>query len=489
MKRFLLITGLFMLALCFGAWAAGQQEAAVEKMDRIVYLSVELHDSPELHDDWAAEFKRITGVDVVLKTVSSKDSQDSMMAQFMAGEFPDVVKYGTENLNILARQEFVVPLDPFIEKSPEMKKLKGMYPSAFGTHSVNGVVYGIPAVVGQKRALWVRTDIPDKLGLGMPRTLDEFVDSMKKMRDNVPTPDGGRMFPYISKTYHAGYISGLSNYFDVSPLPVMRRPGEKKFREGWDSSQFRDYAEFVKMLWDEQLIDPDHALPQKASKTRSKFYAGKGGYLFMWDWRYQEMVSKLRENFPDAEIALVPPIKNPKGGVLGMMVEPGYRPFCIMSSAKDPQFVWDNFIEPLFLETDGVMLQYRGIPNVSYKVENNIMMDNFDESGDHIGMRSPLNPDIEFPYQMAPLNQKAVEIQGQFDLWFSEVGDYAVAEEPSVVMPEFDMIEDDMDDKKDELFWKYVIGEHSFEEMMKQFEAYKKEVDFDSILAEINAKS
>jgi len=158
-------------------------------------------------------------------------------------------------------------------------------------------------VVGQKRALWVRTDILDKLGLDMPWTLEEFVDSMKKMRENVPTPDGGRMFPYISKTYHPGYISGLSNYFDVSPLPVMRRPGEKKFREGWDSPQFRDYAEFVKMLWDEQLIDPDHALPQKASKTRSKFYAGKGAYLFMWDWRYQEMISRLRENFPDAEIA------------------------------------------------------------------------------------------------------------------------------------------------------------------------------------------
>lgn len=489
MKRFLVSIGLLMLVICFGSWAAGQQEAVAPTMDKIVYLSVGLHDKPEHHGAWAAEFKRITGVDVVLQTVSSKDAAEGMMARFMAGEFPDVVKYGSENLSPLARQEFIIPLDRFIENSPGMKRLKELYPVAFQAHSVDGVVYGIPAMVGQKRGLWVRTDILDKQGLGMPRTLDELVDTMKKIRDNVPTPDGGKMFPYISKTYHSGYISGLSNYFDVSPIPVMRRQGDKEFREGWDSPQLRDYANFIKMLWDERLIDPDHALPQKASATRNKFYAGKGAFLFMWDFRYQEMITELRNNFPEVEIDLVPPIENPKGGVLGVSLEPGYRPFCIMSAAKDPQFVWDNFIEPLYLTTDGHMLLFRGIPNASYKIVNGIMEDNFDESGIHMGMRSPLNPDIEFPYKMAPLNQKAVDIQAKMDGWLSKYGYYCVAEEPTVTVPEYDMVRGDMGDKKNELFWKYVIGEHDFAEMMRQFEAYKKEVDFDSILAKINSQS
>jgi hypothetical protein len=82
-----------------------------------------------------------------------------------------------------------------------------------------------------------------------------------------------------------------------------------------------------------------------------------------------------------------------------------------------------------------------------------------------------------------------VEIQAQMDGWLSEHGRYGVAEEPTVTVAEYDMIREDMGDKKDELFWKYVIGEHSFEEMIRQFEAYKKEVDFDSILAQINAQS
>lgn len=148
----------------------------------------------------------------------------------------------------------------------------------------------------------------------------------------------------------------------------------------------------------------------------------------------------------------------------------------------------DKFIETVILTNEGSMLLSRGIPGVSYKVVDNTFEDNFEESGTHMKTRPPLNPNIKFPYKLPPLMQRGAEMKAQFDEWFSENSAYAVAEEPSVSVPAFDMIHDDMKDKKNELFWKYVMGEHSFEEMMKQFDAYKKEVDFDSILAEINGK-
>jgi ABC-type glycerol-3-phosphate transport system substrate-binding protein len=487
MKKLFLILSMG-LVLCASVWAAGEgeKEAAAPKMDKIVYLSVTLHDNPELLPAWEAEFKRITGVEVEMKTVSSKSATDLMMAQFMAGEFPDVCKFGGEKMGVLARQEFIVPLNSFIDKSPGMKKLKDMYPSSFAAHSVGDEIYGIPAQVGAKRGLWIRTDILDKLGISMPKTLDQFVAALKKIRDGYPAPDGKPMFPYISKTYHHGYIAGIGNYFDVSLDPAIKRPGQKKFKEGWDSPQFKDFAEFMKMMWDEKLIDPDHALPQKASTTRSKLYAGKGALIFVWAHSYQSMVSELRKSFPEAELDLVPPLRNPKGGVLGLAVVPGYRPYVIMKSTKDPQFVWDKFIEPAYLNPEMVMLVERGIPNVSYKVENGIFIDNFEESGDHLGTRSPFNPEIKFPYKLPPLAEKAVEIETKYDGYFSKNGEYVVVDEPSVAVPAFDEIYSDMKDKKNQLFWKYVLGEHSFDDMMKQFEAYKKEINFDNILAQIN---
>ena len=490
MKKLLVTSVLFVVTVSF-LWSAGQQQAAaVETMDEIVYLSAENHDAEQaVRDAWAAEFERITGVKVVLKTVSSKDANDSMLAQFMAGEFPDVAKYGTENLNALARQEFIIPLDPYIEKSPGMSKLKTMYPTAFTAHSVGGEVYGIPAEVGAKRALWVRTDVPNSLGLDMPTTLDELVGVMKKMRDGYPTPEGTKMSPLITKTYHHGYIAAIGNYFNVSIDPAIRRPLEGSFREGWDTPQFRDYAEFVKMLYDEQLMDPDHVLPQKASGTRTKLYAGKGAFIIMWAHNYQAMVTGLRENFTDAELDIVPPIVNPNGGVLGLSVVPGYRPFVITKDAASPAFVFEKFIETIYLTVDGALLQTRGVPNVNYRVENGVMVDNSDVSGVGMGLRSPFNPAIKFPYAMEPLTQKGSEIESKYDSYFSKYGDYIVADEPSAVVPDFDLIYDDMKDKKNEVFWKYVLGELSFDEMMSQFEAYKKEINFDAILKQINEAS
>lgn len=486
MKKHVVIVAMLCL-LCFGAWAEGQAEEPATEMDRIVYLSAEHHDSPEMQALWAEEFERITGVPVEMRTVSSAQAHDSMLALFMSGDVPDVVKYGGDDPTTLARQEFIIPLDPFIEGSSEVAALKEMYPESFAAHSWNGISYGIPDRVGSSRGLWVRTDILDAVGLGIPQTLDDLVEALIAIRDNYPGPDGQPMHPYVSKTYHHAYMSVLSNYFDVSPNPIMRRPGDEEFRCGWDSPQFQDYAEFVKMLWDEDLIDPDHALPQKASNTRSKLYAGDAAFLAMWVNNYPGMIGGLRENFPDADIVMVPPIINPEGGQLGMSVVPGYRPYCITSEAADPQFVWDTFIETIINTVEGAMLQARGVPGFSYTVSDGMFIDNGDVSGSHLAAKTPLNPNIVFPYTMSPDLQVGVDMETEFAGWFSEHGHYAVSQQPAPGVASYDAVRSDMDDVKDQLFWKYVIGEISFDELIEQFNAYKDEIGFDAILAEVNA--
>ena len=486
MKRILVLS--LLIAVTAALWATGGAESQESPgMDKIVFLTPAYHEFPELHEVYAAEWKRISGVEVELKTVSNVDAETSMIAQFMAGDFPDVVKFGTENVTALVRQEFIIPLDEYIEASPGMSALKERYSSSFDAHSVNGISYGIPQRIGSMRGIWVRTDILDSLGLPMPTTLDEFVFTLKEMRDNYPGPDGNAMYPYVSKTYHSGYMGVLSNYFDVSLDPVIRRPGDTEYRDGWDTPQFRDYADFVKMLWDEKLIDPDHALPQPAAQTRSKFYSGSAAFISMWAYRYSEMFPEVRKQFPEAEIAMMPPIQNPKGGVLGVAVLPGYRPISITSAAADPEFVFEKFIETMYLTVEGAMLQWRGLPNVAYTIQDNMFIPNFENSGVVMGVEAPVNPDIRFPYTLPPIVQKGADIEQQFGNWFSQNSRYGIAEEPTVSLPAFEVVYDDLVDKKNQLFWKYVLGEHSFAQLTSQYEAYKREIGFDSILAQLNS--
>ncbi len=487
MRSTRVIAATLLLLVATMAWSTGEAETSSGDGQTIEFLTTHYHDaSDEVRQAWVDEFRALTGVEVVYRTVSSKDAGETMTTQFMAGEFPDVVKYGGQSMNTLARQGFVIPLNGYIASSP-MDDLYRAYPTAFAAHSVGDDVYGIPEVVGAGRALWTRTDVLNDLGLSMPTTLDELVDTLRAVRDEYTNPDGSRMTsPYISKTYHNGYISGLSNYFDVRMEPVMRRPGESGFREGWDAPQFRDYADFVKMLYDESLIDPEHVLPQKASGTRSKFFSGQGAFIMMHAHLYQGLITGLQENFPNAAIEMVPPIENPEGGVLGLSVIPGYRPFAITSGAEDPQFVWDNFIEPIYFDPDVSMLHYRGIPDVSYRVEDGVMINNSDESETGLGLRTPLNPDIRFPYKLSPVLERGIELETQFGRWFAVHEDFVVADVPLVAVPEYEAIAADMGEKMQELFWRYVLGEHDFEAMIEQYEAYKREVNFDSILQKIN---
>jgi hypothetical protein len=96
------------------------------------------------------------------------------------------------------------------------------------------------------------------------------------------------------------------------------------------------------------------------------------------------------------------------------------------------------------------------------------------------------NPELHDVWEAEFKRLTGVEMELKFDSYFSKNQDYIVVDEPSAVVPAFDTIYSDMKDKKNQLFWKYVLGEHSFDDMMKQFEAYKKEIDFDSILTQIN---
>lgn len=487
MKRFLFLL-LVAVTITASLFAAGKTESKeTKKMDKIVFLTPEMHEHRKYHKAFGEAWKEITGVEIELKTVSNVDADTAMISQFMAGEFPDVMQFGTENLNALVRQEFIIPLDEYINNSPGMSALKKKFPSSFEAHSVNGISYGIPTRVGSMRGIWVRTDILDALNLPIPTTIEEFVYTMKRIRDDYPGTNGKAIFPYISKTYHSGYMGVLSNYFDVSIDPVIKRPGDAKYRDGWDSPQFKDYAEFVKMMWDEKLIDPDHALPQPAAKTRSKFYSGSGAFLSMWAYRYSEMFPEVRKQFPNAEIAMVPPIVNPKGGILGVSVEPGYRPICISSACPDPEFVFKNFIEPMYLTVEGAMFKWRGIENIHYKIQDNTFVPNFEESGQVMGVEAPLNPDLEFPYKLSPLLEKGAEIEQEFGEWFSENSKYGISIEPTVSLPAFEVIKGDLTDKKNQLFWTYVLGKMSFEDLTRQYEAYKREIGFEKILNDLNS--
>ncbi len=171
---------------------------------------------------------------------------------------------------------------------------------------------------------------------------------------------------------------------------------------------------------------------------------------------------------------------------MGMSLTAGTTPLCITKGSKSPQFVWNEFVEKFFFDLDTVMLFSYGVPGKDYEIKDNTIAA---LKGQPIGPWDPYDPEQKLPFKLPASAQKISDVQNAYNAGLARNGRYASMTEPSVSVAGFDQIRDDMMDKKNQLLWKCVLGKITFDQLKSEFEAYKKEVGFADILAEINAKS
>ncbi len=476
------------LAAAAAVFAAGGSEtaAAPQALDKIVYMETGFHGEEHRIPPFVAHFKKLTGLTLEIQPVSSSGTTEIMIARFMAGDFPDIAKPRTARLDDFARQGFFLPLDDYIKASPKMAKLKQENLQAFEAHTVDGKAYGVPTDMGQNGALWVRLDILKELGLSMPKSLDEFIAYCRAIRDRYKGPEGITTYPLVVRMYNTGYTQVIANYFDVTALPVIKHPGDAKYREGWDSPQLKSYLDFVKMLYTEKFIDTEHALPQKSDVVRAKFASGKGASFVYWADRYATVYKDVTKSFPKAEVGHMLPFANPKGGVMGASLTAGTTPMCITKGSKNPRFAWEQFVEKFFFDLDVRMLFAYGVPGDDYEIKDGTITA---LKGQPINPWEPYDLEQRLPFKLPASAQKISDVNAAYKAAQAKHSYYAAMSEPVVSVSGYDQIREDMTDKKNQLLWKYVLGEMTYEQVMAEFERYKKEVGFAEILAEINAKS
>lgn len=95
---------------------------------------------------------------------------------------PDVAEFDNTDLASYVAADGFAPLDDMLDDWSESDELSQ---SVLDTATIDGHVYGVPWFTGM-RALYYRTDVFDELGLEPPETLNELVDTAKKIHDQKP---------------------------------------------------------------------------------------------------------------------------------------------------------------------------------------------------------------------------------------------------------------------------------------------------------------
>ena len=182
------VAALTMLAVPFGAWAAGQEEGGMTAGPVPVSVFVVQHpdDLFSNDDNWTQAVNEMLGIEIDWLP-APQDVRDERIATMMAsGDLPDVVNIFEPSLaNIYGAEGAFLKMDPLIEEyGPNMTELldksitaayrdaQGDLYAAIGMHFQGGAP-------GCGQSLNYRTDVMAELGLEEPDTPDGWMEAWR----------------------------------------------------------------------------------------------------------------------------------------------------------------------------------------------------------------------------------------------------------------------------------------------------------------------
>jgi putative aldouronate transport system substrate-binding protein len=278
------------LAACGGGDKSTGSSSTIEVMAPV---STPTAGPPPADWFWYKLVKDATGLDVKLNLVTDATQYYvKLQARAAANDLPDVFLTQATTQSQLATQGLVAEWTPLLSKMPnyvrehDVDRFKPV-----GTFS--GKLYGLTTRnwFPYKQVVVIRQDWLDKLGLQVPRTLDEYLTVIKAFASGDPDGNGKKdTYGWSAAVNPDGGIIGLDPFFGAfDALAGWPGPPQAPWRKDGDklthivtTENFRAALQFIHELDASGAIDPDWKA-QKGEDLRTKFQAGKVG-LLQYDW-------------------------------------------------------------------------------------------------------------------------------------------------------------------------------------------------------------
>lgn len=238
---------------------------------------------------WKKLVKDAVGLDVKLTLVTDfSQYYVKLQARSAANDLPDLFQTQATTQSQLAAQGIVADWTPFlVHMSAWMDAHDGDRFKPVGTF--DGKLYGLTARTGfpYKPVVVIRKDWLDKLGLQVPKTLDDYATVMKAFTTGDPNGNGKKdTYGWTAAVNPDGSFSGfgpLYGAFDaLSSGSVPWRKDGDKLTHQWTTDNFKSALQFIHELDATGVIDPDWKA-QKGEDVRTKFQSGRVG-LLEYDW-------------------------------------------------------------------------------------------------------------------------------------------------------------------------------------------------------------
>ncbi|OAS18699.1 extracellular solute-binding protein [Paenibacillus oryzisoli] len=433
------------------------------------------------------EIEKMSNTKLEFTWVPATAYNDKFNATLASGELPQVMLANTaRNANVVnaVKAGAFWEIGPYLKQFPNLSK---MSLDVINTASYEGKIFLLPRFRdGARHIIAYRKDWAKNLGIAEPKTLDDLAKMAKAFTENDPDKNGKNdTIGYAESVSLDALSRDISVYFGG---PMNNGIMNDQVVPNFLTPEYFEGMKWYRSLYAGKAINQDFALLNTAQQGEL-FTKGKAGIIISVDSNQKTYQKDLLKVDPSSDVGFIQGLPGPKGlrasttgGTLG-----GYL-FAKSSIKTEAELLkilgfFDKLSSP-----EGMTFAYRGIKDVDYKMEGNLLVPNVTLSDEaktgtaafrelavaHANVGTPLKPDSpvnELISSMVAANEKIAVF---------DVAGALISTTKNEKGPELDKI-------KADAIVKFIMGQIDEAGYKKALEDWKK-AGGDKVIAELTAE-
>jgi putative aldouronate transport system substrate-binding protein len=315
------------------------------------------------------EIFRKTNIKLEFEVVPSSNYNDKKKILLATNTLPDVIAIGKQDINDFASTGIFLPLMNYVNNSmPNFKEKWEAIPD-LKSQLFDGEMYGFP-VISRNEAKngfgpVIREDLLKKHNIAAPKTFDELLTVLEKLKelypDSVPWSMRSGTIKNLPKVaYFLG--SGYDIYYD-------KDVDGGRFVFGPATQEFKEVLAYLNRAYKMEVLDPDYAVctsqqwTEKLSSGKSFFFLDNSGFSLNY-------TNNLKQTEPDGKFQVLPIMENKYGQRRAFYYETRFTDtiFALSAKIKDPDVVI-KFFDWLYTE-EGSNITNFGIEGETFELDS-----------------------------------------------------------------------------------------------------------------------
>ncbi|MFF8032199.1 MULTISPECIES: ABC transporter substrate-binding protein [unclassified Streptomyces] len=273
------------LALALSLSACGDGNGGASGDDGKIHVLVYGDASNKVEKRIVETFNKTSDVKVVLDTIPGADYQKKLQTIISTPQAPDVFfNWGGGSIKPFVKAGLLMPLDDFIEKDPDLENK--FLPSVFDNAAVDGKPYGIPMRGTQPVLLFHNKKVLDEAGVEPPKTWDELLDAVEKLKDQGVTPialGGGDVWPTQM---------WFQYLYDRVAGPGLFEKAVGGDKSAWESADSKKALSMIKELVDTGAFGKNYdSVKYTNGGSVQLVSSGRAGFELMGSWYYSQQLT------------------------------------------------------------------------------------------------------------------------------------------------------------------------------------------------------